>query len=77
MGRWSKQHFVVWFTVFALLVANIFYTNLLQHQTEQKFCGVVHPVAEIYKNPPQQPTTELGRKLQTAYAQLDKDLHCD
>lgn len=73
----KRNTFILWIAVVALTVANIFYTNLLQHQTEQKFCGVVHPIAEIYKNPnPATPMTETGRRFRDAYLQLDKDLRC-
>lgn len=76
-GKIKKNWYIIWVAVFALTLSNILYTNLLQHQTENKFCSVVSPIASAYREngiPP--PTTELGRLLKERYLQLEKDLHC-
>lgn len=73
----KRNSLVVWFAVFALVVANIMYTNLLQRRTEAKFCNVITPITQAYRETPTAPVTELGRLLKARYIQLSKDLHCE
>jgi len=76
-GKIKKNWFVVWAAMLALTVSNIFYTNVVQHQTEQKFCNVITPITAAYRETPTPPSTELGRLLKSRYEQLSKDLNCE
>ncbi len=54
------------------LFVNIFYTNYVQHETEQKFCGVMR----IFDTPQTPPTTPRGVEVQRKMHRLREDLKC-
>jgi len=70
-----KVQLVTYFAMVVMAASSIIYTTISQHNTEQKFCDIVTSVNDAYKDYPE-PTTDLGRRLKSQYAQLESDLGC-
>ncbi|MGW3809078.1 hypothetical protein [Micromonospora sp. NPDC005113] len=62
--------------LFAILAAagSILYTNRSAQQSEQKWCGIVSTLDDVYRNTPAQ--TPVGRDMAEQIRQLRDDFGC-
>lgn len=61
-------------TMLVMTALNIFYADHLNRQSNNNFCDIVVTVNDAYRDNP--PSTDLGRKLQQNYADLERRLQC-
>ncbi|MCG5460859.1 hypothetical protein MED01_004285 [Micromonospora sp. MED01] len=63
--------------VFASLIgaASILYTNRSARESEQKWCGIVSTLDDVYSNSP--PQTPVGQDMAEQLRQLRTDFGCD
>lgn len=62
--------------LFAILAAtaSILYTNRAARESEQKWCGIVSTLDDVYQGQP--PQTPVGRDMAEQLSQLRRDFGC-
>lgn len=65
---------VVLVSMFAMVAANMLYTNYIAEQDAQKWCHLLVTLDEAYQAQP--PTSPTGRQVAADTHQLRLDLHC-
>lgn len=55
---------------------NVFYSNERIKESNRYFCDIVMTVNDAYRDSPVPPSTDLGRKLEQNYADLERRLQC-
>ena len=67
---------VVFTSVLVMTGLNVFYSNERIKESNRYFCDIVMTVNDAYRDSPTPPQTELGKKLQQQYADLERRLQC-